>query len=104
MKTVETLNGIVNDFVWGTPMLILILATGVFFTIRLGFPQFAHPGFLFRETIGKAFKSSSNEVHSPGELTSFQAAMTSVAAIVGSGNIAGVAQLSFLAAQEPCFG
>lgn len=91
MSIIETINGYINDFVWGVPMLILIFATGVYFTIRLGFIQFLHPGFLFRQTIIKAFKKKDKEKPAPGELTSFQAAMTSVSAIVGSGNIAGVA-------------
>ena len=70
---------------------MLILATGLYFTIRLGFFQFTHFGFLFRDTIVKAFKKKDEEKPAKGELTSFQAAMTSVSAIVGSGNIAGVA-------------
>ena len=63
----------------------------MYFTIRLGFFQFTHFGFLFRDTIVKAFKKKDEEKPAKGELTSFQAAMTSVSAIVGSGNIAGVA-------------
>lgn len=85
------INDYVNGIVWGVPLLILIFATGVFFTIRLGFIQFRHPLFLIKQTIVKAFKKKDENKPSPGELTSFQAAMTSVSAIVGSGNIAGVA-------------
>lgn len=84
-------NDFVNGIVWGVPILVLIFATGVFFTIRLGFVQFRNPKFLIKETIVKAFKKKDKEDKTPGELTSFQAAMTSVSAIVGSGNIAGVA-------------
>ncbi len=91
LEIIEYVNGIVNDFVWGVPILVLILATGLYFTIRLGFFQFTHFGFLFRDTIVKAFKKKDEEKPAKGELTSFQAAMTSVSAIVGSGNIAGVA-------------
>ncbi|MFA7204083.1 MAG: sodium:alanine symporter family protein, partial [Candidatus Caldatribacteriota bacterium] len=35
---------IVDDFVWGPPMLIILAGTGLFLTIRLGFPQFKHSG------------------------------------------------------------
>lgn len=91
MELLENINGFVNDIVWGVPILVLIFATGVFFTIRLGFLQFRRPGFLFRDTIVKAFRKKDETSPAPGELTSFQAAMTSVSAIVGSGNIAGVA-------------
>ena len=88
---IENINGAINDFVWGVPCLVLLIGTGLFYTIRLGFMQFRHPVFLFKETVVKAFKKKDDENKAPGELTSFQAAMTSVGAIVGSGNIAGVA-------------
>ena len=51
MAVLETVNGWVNNFVWGVPVLLLILGTGIFYTIRLGFLQFRHPVFLFRETV-----------------------------------------------------
>ena len=56
MAVLETVNGWVNNFVWGVPVLLLILGTGIFYTIRLGFLQFRHPAFLFKETVVKAFK------------------------------------------------
>ena len=90
-ETIVNINGAINDFVWGVPCLVLLIGTGLYYTIRLGFMQFRHPGFLFKETIVKAFKKKDDANKAPGELTSFQAAMTSVGAIVGSGNIAGVA-------------
>ena len=85
------INGAVNNFVWGVPCIVLLIGTGLFYTIRLGFFQFRNPGFLFRETVKKAFSKKDTADTKPGEVTSFQAAMTSVGAIVGSGNIAGVA-------------
>ena len=88
---IVTINGAINDFVWGVPGIVLLIGTGLFFTIRLGFFQFARPGFVFKETVIKAFKKKDGVDNKPGEITSFQAAMTSVGAIVGSGNIAGVA-------------
>ena len=90
-EAIVNINGVINDFVWGVPCLVLLIGTGLYYTIRLGFMQFRHPGFLFRETVVKAFKKKDDAERAPGELTSFQAAMTSVGAIVGSGNIAGVA-------------
>lgn len=91
METIIKINDFINGIVWGVPLMVLILATGLYYTIRLGFFQFARPGFLFRQTVRKAFRKKDTEKPAPGEMTSFQAAMTSVAAIVGSGNIAGVA-------------
>ena len=90
-EAIVNINGAINDFVWGVPCLVLLIGTGLYYTIRLGFMQFTHPAFLFKETIVKAFKKKDDGNKAPGELTSFQAAMTSVGAIVGSGNIAGVA-------------
>ena len=91
MDLIVKINGLINDFVWGIPCLLLLMGTGLYYTIRLGFMQFRNPGFLFRETVVKAFKKKDDPNKAPGDLTSFQAAMTSVGAIVGSGNIAGVA-------------
>ena len=91
MELLMQINSWVNNIVWGVPVLLLILGTGIFYTIRLGFFQFRNPVFLFKETVLKAFKKKDPEDRKPGEMTSFQAAMTSVGAIVGSGNIAGVA-------------
>ena len=90
-EAIVNINGAINDFVWGVPCLVLLIGTGLYYTIRLGFMQFRHPVFLFKETVVKAFKKKDDANRAPGELTSFQAAMTSVGAIVGSGNIAGVA-------------
>lgn len=89
METLVAINDFVNGIVWGVPVLVLLFGTGVFFTIRLGFIQFRRPGYLWKSTVVKAFKTK--EDTAPGELSSFQAAMVSVSAIVGSGNIAGVA-------------
>lgn len=91
MDTIVKINDAVNGFVWGVPILVLIFGTGIFYTIRLGFVQFRHPAFILKNTVVKAFKKKDDKPVPPGELTSFQAAMTSVSAIVGSGNIAGVA-------------
>lgn len=91
VNAIETVNGYINDFVWGVPVLLLILGTGLFYTVRLGFIQFRHSILLVKETVVKAFRKKDDGTPKPGELTSFQAAMTSVGAIVGSGNIAGAA-------------
>ena len=90
-EAIVNINGAINDFVWGVPCLVLLIGTGLYYTIRLGFMQFGRIGFIIRETVIKAFKKKDDANKAPGELTSFQAAMTSVGAIVGSGNIAGVA-------------
>ena len=91
IETIESINGFVNDIVWGVPILILIGVVGIFYTIALGGIQFAKFGYLFNNTVGKLFRKVKPSPEAKGDITSFQAAMTSVSAIVGSGNIAGVA-------------
>lgn len=99
MDTLVTVNGAINDFVWGAPCIILIMGVGLFLTIRLKGIQFRNWGFLIKNTYVKAFEGTSKKAQAEraekgedeGEITSFQAAMTSVSAVVGSGNIAGVA-------------
>ena len=91
MEFIEEINGVVNDFVWGAPAIILIMGVGLFMTICLKGVQFRHWGFLIHNTYVKAFKQAQKEHESEGEISSFQAAMASVSAVVGSGNLAGVA-------------
>ena len=75
-----------NDFsslVWGWPMIIMLLGTHLFLTIRLKFPQL----YLF-----KALKLSfSKEGNADGDVSQFGALATSLAATIGTGNIIGVA-------------
>lgn len=93
MELFESINGAVNDFVWGVPAIVLIMGVGLYLTIRLKGVQFRDWGFLIRETYGKTFSKAKEEdaEKKEGEITSFQAAMASVSAVVGSGNVAGVA-------------
>lgn len=92
---IVTINGVINDFVWGAPCIILIMGVGLWMTIKLKGIQFRNWGFLIKNTYVKAFKQAKDEdaagTKSEGEITSFQAAMASISAVVGSGNIAGVA-------------
>lgn len=91
MDLITRINSYINGIVWGVPAMLLLLGVGMYYTVRLGFIQFRHPVWLFKQTILKAFRKKDEGDVAPGELTSFQAAMTSVCAIIGSGNIAGVA-------------
>lgn len=89
MELIGTINGYINDFVWGVPCIVLIMGVGLYLTIVLKGMQFRHWGFMIRQTYVKAF--TKKEDAGDGDITSFQAAMVSVSAVVGSGNIAGVA-------------
>ena len=58
-------NDFVNGIVWGVPLLVLIFATGIYFTARPGFVQCTRPRFLFRETILKAFQKKDDGEKTP---------------------------------------
>lgn len=79
-----TLLGKIDDVVWGVPMMILIMGTGLFLTIRLGVVQIRHLGIALKYM----FK---NEEGGSGEVSSFGALCTTLAATIGTGNIVGVA-------------
>ncbi len=78
----------------GPPLIALILAAGIFLTIRLNVVQVFRFGYIFRETLGKM--AAPRQKYAPGEITPFQALSTALAATVGTGNIAGVATALFL--------
>lgn len=74
----------VSDILWGSIMIYLLIGTGLWFTWRTGYVQFR-----YLRHFGKSLKKSLTP--QPGGLTSFQALCTSLAARLGSGNLAGVA-------------
>lgn len=88
MDTILAINDWLNGIVWGPYMIILLVGTGVFLSFKLGFVQLSKFGYIFKNTLGKAFKKSAD---GEGEISSGQAGLTSIAAVVGTGNIAGVA-------------
>jgi len=81
---------ILDDFVWGPPMMVILVGTGIFLTFRLGFPQFLHSTYAWKLIFKGAFKKDVAE-RGEGEITPFQALTSTLAATVGNGNIAGVA-------------
>lgn len=74
----------INEVLWGSIMIYLLLGAGIWFTLRSGFIQFR-----YIRKFGISLKNSVTP--QPGGLTSFQALCTSLAARLGSGNLAGVA-------------
>ena len=87
VQWVVFINNEVNGIVWGLPILILLVGTGIFMTLRCRGIQFAHFGYAMKNTLGKIFKKHKA---GSGEVTPFQAMTTALAATVGTGNIAGV--------------
>lgn len=82
------INNSINGFVWGMPMMLMIVGVGVYFSIRTKFLQFHKFGYIMRNTIGQCFQRKKAAV---GAVTPVQAMTTALAATVGTGNIAGVA-------------
>ena len=92
MEFISSINDAVNSFVWGAPAIIMIMAVGLFLTFKLKGIQFRNLGFMIKKTYVEAFtKKEETESRGEGQITSFQAAMAAVSAVVGSGNTAGVA-------------
>lgn len=87
MDQITQVNDTINGLVWGPYMIALLVGTGIYLSFRLGFPQIFNFGYIMKNTVGKMFKKSVAE----GDITSGQAGLTAIAAVVGSGNIAGVA-------------
>ncbi|OEF99203.1 transporter [Vulcanibacillus modesticaldus] len=76
----------ISGFVWGPPLLILIVGTGLFLTLRISFLQFSHLGYALKLSFSK-----SQDTKSEGDISHFAALMTALAATIGTGNIVGVA-------------
>lgn len=76
--------GIINDFVWGPVMIVLLVGTGIYLSFGTGFIQLRTLGYAVRTMFDKSEQSE-------GDITPFQALTTSLAATIGTGNIAGVA-------------
>lgn len=94
MHLIETVNSAVNDFVWGLPMLILLVGTGILMTALTGFFQVTHIGHWFSNTLGGIFKNKHVTAHTAQhdrQISQFQSLCTALAATIGTGNIAGVA-------------
>ena len=88
LQTIEKINSIVNDFIWGVPAMICIIGVGLYLSIRSGFIQIRKFPYAMKCTIGRMFRKKEA---ADGALTPFQAVCTALAATVGTGNIAGVA-------------
>ena len=94
VSLVEKVNDAVNGFVWGLPMLILLVGTGILMTVLTKFFQVSHFGHWMKETIGGIFTNRHITAHTGKEdksISQFQSLCTALAATIGTGNIAGVA-------------
>ena len=84
MEKFTEILGVIDDAVWGVPLIILIMAGGILLTLRLRGLQVRHLGKALRFMV-------KNEEGGEGEVTSFGALCTALSATIGTGNIVGVA-------------
>ncbi|MDK2926933.1 MAG: alanine or glycine:cation symporter, family [Bacillota bacterium] len=77
----------ISDFLWGWPLIIIIVAVSLTFSFQLHFIQFTKLGWILKNTL---FKMFDRRTEGEGNLTPFQAAATALSATIGVGNIAGV--------------
>ena len=92
--TIAKYNGYINDFVWGLPMLVLLVGTGILMTLATKVFQITHLGHWMKNTIGGIFTDKKITKHTSREdrqISQFQSLCTALAATIGTGNIAGVA-------------
>ncbi len=90
-KILEFVQGI-NEYIWGVPMVVLILSTGIYLTARTGFFQIVRAKLVCSETFLAIFKKRSvTKTKEKKAISQFQALTTALAATIGTGNIAGVA-------------
>ena len=78
----------INSFLWGVPLLVLLLGGGIYLSIKLGFPQI-HILKIMKKTVFTLFKKESSESDS---LSQFQTFSTALAATVGTGSVVGVGE------------
>ena len=83
MESLSALIKSCSDFLWGWPMVIILLGTHVFMTIRLRFPQ--------RKLLTAIRLSVKSDSSAKGDVSQFGALATALAATIGTGNIIGVA-------------
>ena len=90
METIFNLISVVNSFVWGPPMMVLVIGTGIWLTLGSRLVQVRRFIHGWRLVLQGAFHKESSELNE-GDITPFQALMTAISGTVGNGNIAGVA-------------
>lgn len=86
MEQLESILGSISSFIWGPPLLILLVGTGIFLTVRIGLLQVRLLPYALKLVFSK-----NQDKTSEGDISHFQALSTALAATVGTGNIVGVA-------------
>ena len=92
LESIERGNAWLNGYVWGVPMIALLMGTGLVLTFVTGAAQFRYLALALREVLGKVAVRTG----SPGSVSPFQAVATALASTVGTGNIVGVATAIYI--------
>ena len=82
---------ILNSYIWGTPMVLLMAGVGILMTVGTHFFQFVHIREWMSKSIGSIFSKKQKNITDKDSISPFQALCTALAATIGTGNIAGVA-------------
>lgn len=88
MEKISEINSIINNFVWGPYMLVFLVGTGIYLTIRTGFFQISKFSIWSKKTYGSIFDKSQA---GSSNVTPFQAVSVALASTIGIGSIAGIA-------------
>lgn len=97
METFTEILTKIDDFVWGPVMLILLVGTGIFLTVRLQFYPWRNLGYALKSVLSKEARTKKRW---EGDISPFSALMTALAATIGTGNIVGVATAMVLGGPE----
>ena len=84
MKTLAEVLKIVDDFVWGPVMLVLLVGTGIFLTVRVKFLTWRNLPYAIKSTLSKEARTVTRGT---GDVSPFAALTTALAATIGPGNI-----------------
>ena len=87
LEIVKNILNLMNNLVWGPPLLILLVGTGIYFTVKLRFLQITKLPLAFKYL----FSKDEDQVKGDGDISSFAALCTALSATIGTGNIVGVA-------------
>ena len=88
METVKNVLALIDNFVWGPVMLILLVGTGIVLTVKLKFRPGRNLGYALKSTLSKEARTKKR---GDGDVSPFAALTTALAATIGTGNIVGVA-------------
>ena len=87
-----------HEIIWGPGMLVLLMAAGLLYSVRLGFFPILGIRTWWQTTAGSLLRGSKDQKE--GGISEFQSACTALAATIGTGNIAGVATALLAGGQE----